>query len=765
MREGFYGLWYEQPAHTWIEALPLGNGRFGGMVYGGIQRETISLNEEGVWDGGPKERNNPAAFSHLVKMRQAIFAGQYEQAERIGEKMLGIPETIDSYQQLCSMDIDFAHTGEFKEYRRGLDISTAVHSVRYRLEGGFVQYGHWFEREMFVSAPDRQMVMRWTTDAPGGIDADLSFRRFTSVSVTSAGTEMVLTGQCCEEGTRFAAMARTVVSGGEIFCEQGKVKVRRANEVVIRVAGAAAYGKDKDPQTDCRNVLDGTEGLNYDELKQRHINDYRMLYMRQHFTLGGDPARRPVDAMISDYQKGTGDLTLFELWYNYLRYQLICSSRPGTLPSTLQGIWNDCLHAPWNSDFHPNANLQINYWPAEGYGLKECVEPLIEWMKRLIPKGEETARIHYKARGWVLHHLSDVFECTTPMDGIWGLWPFGGAWMCRHLYEHYLFNGNKVLLKDTILPIIEGAVLFMLDFLVECPEGIAGEGYLVTCPSHSPENRFLAADGSESWLTYAAAMDMEIIYDLFSIYLQALNDLEMDTPLVQEVKDARDRLAPLQISPRTGCLMEWIEDYMEHDPGHRHVSHLYALYPGTQITGSQPELLRACEASLERRLANHYEAQGWSCSWIASLFARLGRGDRALDMLEMIAGQLALPNLFVDAHGSPQVGDAQGIAACIQEMLVQSHTGEIHLLPALPAKWRSGAMEGIRVRGAHILDLYWVDGRLCRAAVWPGSDGELVLVTALEKLFNAQGQCVAVRKGDAACLRAAVKAGERYELI
>lgn len=763
MKEGFYGLWYEQPAKTWTQALPLGNGRFGGMVYGGIQQERISLNEETVWAGGPVNRNNPKALSKLPEIRKAIFGGDFRLAEELSGDMLGVPMNLDSYQQLCSLDIRFSHTGKFRDYRRGLDIENALHSVQYRLEGGYVQYGHWYYRDTFVSAPDDLMVMYWHTDSEAGIDADICFSRFSTVKQRAQDNSLLLTGSCREDGIRFAALLQVTAVQGRVFCEGDTLKLRGAVKAELRLTGFTDYDGG-DPVEKCLAALERAGDKSYETLKKRHREDYHRLYDRQHFSLGYSPSLLPADKLLAVYAREKREWGIFELWYNYLRYQLICSSRPGTFPSTLQGIWNDSLQAPWNSDFHPNVNLQVNYWPAEGYGLTECIEPLIRWIEKTVPFGEETAAIHYNAKGWVLHHVSDIFGCTTPMDGPWGIWPFGGAWLCRHLYEHYLYGGDRDYLKNTALPIIEGAVRFFLGFLTECPEGLWGEGLLVTCPSHSPENRFIAPDGQSSSLTYAASMDMEILYDLFTIYLDSLSLLELDSPLGKEAAAARSRLVPLQISKRTGCLQEWVYDYEEEDPGHRHVSHLYALYPGVQIGEAQKELLAACEASLERRLSHHYEGQGWSLSWIACLFARLHRGDKALAALNSIADGLTLENFFVDAHGSPQVGDAQGIAACIQEMLVQSQGKTIELLPALPQQWSSGVMKGLRIRGGHKIDLYWLEGRLVRGEFLAGWNTNILIKTTLTAVMEEDGTLLVQRTGDMeeGILALTVKEGRKY---
>ena len=759
MNPEFYGLWYRQPAAAWEQALPVGNGRFGGMIYGGVQQETIALNEETVWNGVKRDRNNPDAFQRLGEIRNAIFSGQYQRAEDIGAGMLGIPSRLESYQPLCELTLSFPQAaGDPAGYRRALDLTTALHTVYYQL--GSVRC----RREAFVSAPDQIMVIRLEAEGGQGIDVGISLSRPAPVEVTAEENWLLLTGRCCQGGTGFAAAVQATAEGGEIFCQDGALEIRGACSIELRVSGATDFAGGSAVQK-CLGFLQAASTKSYALLRQRHIADYQSLYNRQRFSLGGEPSRLPTDALLRDFAAGKRDNTVYELWYHYLRYQLICSSRPGCLPSNLQGIWNSQMKAPWNSDFHPNVNLQINYWPAEGYNLPECVEPLIAWIQRLVPNGEKTARIHYHARGWVLHHVSDLFGCTTPMDGLWGLWPLGGAWLCRHLYEHYLYGGGEQYLRETALPVIEGAVLFMLDFLIPCPQGLPGEGHLVTCPSHSPENRFKTPDGQLSWLTYAATMDMEIIYDLFTIYLDCLKTLKLESPYREAVLDARSRLVPLKISPKTGCLQEWIADYEEEDLGHRHVSHLYALYPGNQITQAQTPLFNACQATLDRRLSHDYKAQGWSCGWIAVLLARLQKGDRALALLEQVASNLTYENLFVNAHGHPQVGDAQSTAAAMQEMLVQSHEGMLRLLPALPSAWPNGEVEGLRVRGGHLVNLYWKNGRLEKAVLTAACDGPIVLCTTLQRVQDAAAALVPVERDAQGAMLLQAKAGERYTLL
>lgn len=764
MEKGFYGLWYRKPAASWLEALPVGNGRLGAMLEGGIQHETITINEETVWDGEKQERCNQEAFSNLHRIREAIFRKDFENAERYGEGMLGIPMTLDSYQPLCKLEIRTYHTGIFDEYERGLDLNRAVHTMHYLLRG----YERKYEREAFASAEDGLICMEWDTDDERGMDLDIGLSRQTAARTraicSEEGSELLLEGRCRENGVEFAALLRINVTGGSVSVAKDTLCVRGVTRVEFRITGATDFRRI-DPVAACKGTLDAVAGMTYAELLERHEREYSGYADRQCFSLTGEEKLKEIPQLLQEFREGNKEQGIYPLIYHYLRYLLLCSSRPGTMPSNLQGIWNDHMKAPWNSDFHPNVNLQINYWAAEGYQLPECVEPLIDWLENLVPEGRRTARIHYGADGWVLHHISDIFGCTTPMDGLWGLWPFGGSWLCRHVYEHYLYSGDREFLVHKAIPLIEGSARFMLDFLIECPEGMVGEGYLITCPSHSPENRFLDEEGRLSWLTYASTMDMELIWDLFTIYLEALEAADMTSPLAERVKTARDRLVPIQVSARTGGIQEWIEDYEEVEPGHRHVSHLFALYPGKQITGGDGPLLEACRKTLERRLSNGYDGQGWSYGWIANLYARLKDGDKALDILDTIISTRLLENLMINAHGNLQVGDAQAFAAAIQEMLIQSHTGCIELLPALPSRWKQGSMKGLAVRGGTVFDLYWLEGSLIRAEFIVKRDVELIIDTTLHACWDMNGQRICEKSAEGRKLRIPARAGHRYILI
>ncbi len=735
-QEDFYGLSYSTPAAQWVEALPLGNAKLGGMIYGSLHDEIIQINEETVWAGYPRCRDNPEAYNRLSKIRESIFQGDYDGAMEHAGQMLGQPEQLESYQPVCDVLMRFHQHGIYREYWRGLDITKAFYSQRYVRQADRLERSPEITAEAFCSAPAHLLAYRYQSEYGKQTGLTISMRREAPVEVTAEGKTLLLTGQTNEKGIRFSCILAAETDGA-LKAAGDRLEIENASWVELRITAASDFYGD-DPVSACRRVLNQAEQASYEELKQAHIADYQSLYHRHDFRLG-EPYQGTTDRLIAAaVESEEARDSLLGLWYNYLRYLLICSTRPGSLPSNLQGIWNDNMKAPWNSDYHPNVNLQINYWPADAAGLSECVLPLAEWLKRVAENGEKTARTHYRAGGWVLHHASDIFATTAPVDGPWGIWPFGGAWLCRNLYEHHLYNPSDMgFLTETLLPLLEGSVRFMLDFLVECPAGIPGEGYLVTCPSHSPENRFRAPNGEISWLTYGATMDIEIIRDLFGIYADCCNKAGVKGRFQEEAEQACRRLPPIKISPKTGCIQEWIDDYEEAEPGHRHISHLYALHPGNQIGRSTPELMEAAEKVLERRLSHHYHGQGWSCGWIANHFARLGKGDRSLDMLDMIVSQMLLPNLMVDAHGHPQVGDAQASASAVQEMLAQSHDGEIVLLPALPARWKSGMARGLRLRGGHSLGLAWADGRLTKAELAAGTDEERV-VRVGERTFRLE---------------------------
>ena len=714
----------DRPARGWSSALPLGNGRLGAMIYGGVARDQVLLNEKTIWAGPPVPVMQPDARRHVAELRRLLSAGRHFDAERYCQRHLLAPRISPrSYQPAGYLSMELGHgQAAVRDYRRRLDLHTAVATVEYRCAG--VRH----RREAFVSAADDVVVLRLDTDEPcvGATFALQHPAGANGVTDRRSGAELVMTARAGHggehAGVRFAVVVRLIADGdGGPVDTPESLRVRGARSVTVLVAVATDYRLD-DPSRPlsgdltgaCRRRLDGAAGRPYAELRARHESDHRRLFGRVDLQLAVDTSGdRATDARVSAAAAGVSDPGLLLLYFHYCRYLFITASRPGTLPANLQGVWNPLLRAPWHSDYHLNVNLQEAYWLAEPLALPECHEPLFHLTERLRVAGGRAAR-ELGCRGFFAGVDTDAWGYAAVYgEPLWGMWLMGAAWCAQHMIDHYRYTQDRAFLSERAYPVLRECTLFLLDWLAVDPD----DGALVSGPGASPENRFLDASGRACSLSMGCACDQEIIWHAFDGFIEAAEILEIDDGLLHQVRAARDRLA-LPAIGSDGRLREWRHEPAEAEPGHRHVSHLYGLMPGYRVQPDRdPELARAAQRSIEHRLRHDYDAQGWSLGWMAALLARLRLGDRALELIERSFARKLYPNLFVDAHGQVQVGDMMGVAAAITEMLLQSHAGIIHLLPALPAAWADGSFRGFRARGACSVDARWRGGVLTEAVI------------------------------------------------